>query len=65
MLEENQQPAIQPNRAALWRIFSTNKVRQPIGRKDSIQTIIPTSRRLDSFLYEDAQNFEAFSNIQK
>jgi hypothetical protein len=34
-------------------------VRQPIGRK-----VIPTSRRLDSFLYEVAQNFELFSNIQ-
>jgi hypothetical protein len=26
--------------------------------------MIPTSRRLDSFLYEEAQNFELFSNIQ-
>jgi hypothetical protein len=41
------------------------KVRQPKGRKDSIQTVIQTSRRLDSFLYEEAQNFEVFSNIQK
>jgi hypothetical protein len=39
-------------------------VRQPVGRKDSKQTLIPTSRRLDSFLYEAAQNFELFSNIQ-
>jgi hypothetical protein len=39
-------------------------VRQPIGRKDSKQTVIPTSRRLDSFLYEAAQNFDLFSNIQ-
>ncbi len=37
---------------------------QPIGIKDSKQTVIPTSRRLDSFLYEAAQNFELFSNIQ-
>jgi hypothetical protein len=36
----------------------------PIGREDSIQTVIRTSRRLDSFLYEAAQNFEVFSNIQ-
>jgi hypothetical protein len=39
-------------------------VRQPIGRKDSKQTVIPTSRRLDPILYEAAQNFELFSNIQ-
>jgi hypothetical protein len=32
--------------------FYQIKVRQPIGRKDSIQTIIQISRRLDSFLYE-------------
>jgi hypothetical protein len=44
--------------------FHQLKVRQPIGRKDSKQTVIPTSRRLDSFLYEAAQNFELFSNIQ-
>jgi hypothetical protein len=29
-----------------------------------IQTVIRTSRRLDSFLYETAQNFEVFSKIQ-
>jgi hypothetical protein len=40
------------NRAALWRICQQIKVRQPIGRKDSIQTMIPTSRRLNLFLYE-------------
>jgi hypothetical protein len=39
-------------------------VRQPIGRHDSTQTVILTSR-LDSILYEAAQNFEVFSNIQK
>jgi hypothetical protein len=44
--------------------FHQIKVRQPIGRKDSKQTVIPTSRRLDSFLYEAAQNFDIFSNIQ-
>jgi hypothetical protein len=26
--------------------------------------VIPTSRRIDSFLYEAAQNFDLFSNIQ-
>jgi hypothetical protein len=47
--------------------FHQIKVRQPKGRKDSAQTMIRTSRRLDSFLYEGAQNFEVhvFSNIQK
>ena len=44
--------------------FQQIKVRQAIGRKDSKQTVIRTRRRLDSFLYEAAQNFELFSNIQ-
>jgi hypothetical protein len=39
-------------------------VRQPIGRKDSKQTMVPASRGFDSFLYEAAQNSELFSNIQ-
>jgi hypothetical protein len=29
-----------------------------------MQTMIQTSRRLDSFLHEAAQNFELLSNIQ-
>jgi hypothetical protein len=45
--------------------FHQIKVRQPIGRQDSMQTVIRTSRRLDSFLHEAAQNFEVFSNIQE
>jgi hypothetical protein len=45
-------------------IFPQMKVRQPIGRQDSMQTVIQTSRRLDSFLHEAAENFELFSNIQ-
>jgi hypothetical protein len=44
--------------------FHQIKVRQLIERKDSIQTVILTSRRLDSFLYEAAENFEVDSNIQ-
>jgi hypothetical protein len=36
------------------------KVRQPIGRQDSMQTVIQTSRRLDSFLHEAAQNLNSF-----
>jgi hypothetical protein len=39
-------------------------VRQPIGRQDSMQPVIRTSRRLGSILHEAAQNFEAVSNIQ-
>ncbi len=30
-----------------------------------MQTVIQTSRRLDSSLHEAAQNFEVFSNIQE
>jgi hypothetical protein len=44
--------------------FHQMKVRQPIGRQDSMQTVNRTSRRLDSFLLEVAQNFELLSNIQ-
>jgi hypothetical protein len=40
------------------------KVRQPIARQDSMQTVIRTSRMLESFLHKAAQNFEVFSNIQ-
>jgi hypothetical protein len=32
---------------------------------DSMQTIIRTSRRLDSVLHEATQNFEVFSNIRE
>jgi hypothetical protein len=52
-------------RAALWRFFHQIKVRKPIGRQDSMQTVNRKSRRLDSFLHEAAQNFEVFSNIQE
>jgi hypothetical protein len=44
--------------------FHQIKVRQPIGGKYSRKAMIQTSRRLDSFLHEAAQNFEVFSNIQ-
>jgi hypothetical protein len=44
--------------------FHQMKVRQPIGRQDSMQTVIRTIRRLDSFLHKAAQNFELLSNIQ-
>jgi hypothetical protein len=47
------------------KVLHQIKVRQPIGRQDSLQTMIRTSRRLDAFLHEAAQNFEVFSNIQE
>jgi hypothetical protein len=63
--EENQQSAIQTKiEHHFGGFFPQIKGRQPIGRKDSKQTVIPTSRKLDSFLYEAAQIFELFSNIQ-
>jgi hypothetical protein len=47
--------------------FHQIKVRQQLGRKDSKQTLILTSRRirLDAFLYEATQNFYLFLNIQE
>jgi hypothetical protein len=36
------------------------KIEQLIERKDSMQTVIRISRRLDLFLHEAAQNFEVF-----
>jgi hypothetical protein len=45
--------------------FHQIKVRQPIGRQDSMQTVIRTSRRLDSLLHEADQNFKVFSKIQE
>jgi hypothetical protein len=65
IFEENQQSAIQTKIGQHFGgFFQLIKVRQPIGRKYSKHTVIPTSRRLDSFLYEAAQNFELLSNIQ-
>jgi hypothetical protein len=52
------------NSATLQVIFHQIKVRQPIRRKDSIQTVCRRSRRLEAFLYLAARNFELFSNIQ-
>ena len=65
IFEENQQTAIQTKIEQHFSgFFLQIKVQQPIGRKESKQTGIPTSRRLDSLLSEAAQNFELFSNIQ-
>jgi hypothetical protein len=53
VIKEFQHPAIQTkNRAAFWQIFSSNKSAPANKRHDSMQTVIRTSRRLDSFLHE-------------
>jgi hypothetical protein len=44
--------------------FHQITVRQLIGRQDSMQPVIRTSRRLGSILHEAAQNFEVLKNIQ-
>jgi hypothetical protein len=55
--KEFQHPAIQTKiELHFGGFFYQIKMRQPIGRQDSMQTVIPTSRRLDSFLHESAQN---------
>jgi hypothetical protein len=59
--KEFQHPAIQTKiEENFGGFFHKIKVRQPIGRQDSMQTVIQTSRRLDSFLQEVAKNFEVF-----
>jgi hypothetical protein len=62
IFEEFQHPAIQTKivQALLADFVDQLKVCQPIGRKDSMQTVDQASRRLDLFLHEAAQNFEAF-----
>jgi hypothetical protein len=63
--KEFQHPAIQTKLEEYFGgFFHQIKVRQPIGRQDSMQTVIRTSRRLGSFLHDAAQNFYIFSNIQ-
>jgi hypothetical protein len=50
--KEFEHPAIQNKIEQHFGGFSHQiKVRQPIGRQDSIQTVIQASRRLDSFLH--------------
>jgi hypothetical protein len=65
--KEFQHPAIQTKIEQHFGgfFFHQIKVRQPKGRQDSMQTVVLTSRRLDSFLHEAGQNFEVFSNIQE
>jgi hypothetical protein len=52
------------NSTALWRIFSSNKSVPANSMQWFYTNRIRTSRKLDSFLYEGAQNFEVFTNIQ-
>jgi hypothetical protein len=68
--KELQHPAIQTKiESHFGRFFHQIKEHQPIERQDSMQTVLQTSRRLDSFLHEVAQNFEVFqifkSEIEK
>jgi hypothetical protein len=50
--------------AALWWILRQIKVRQPIERQDSMQTVIKLWS--GGFIFARvAQNFEVFSNIQE
>jgi hypothetical protein len=52
------------NRAALWRIFSSNES-APANRKTGFYADRdPNKQELDSFLHEAAQNFKLLSNIQ-
>jgi hypothetical protein len=56
--KEFQHPAIQTKKEQHFgRFFHQIKVHQPIERQDSMQTVIPTSRRLDSILHEEAGKY--------
>jgi hypothetical protein len=48
----------------LGGFFHQITLHQPIGRQDSMQTMIEQAGGLDSFLHKAAQNFEFLSNIQ-
>jgi hypothetical protein len=62
--KEFQQPTIQtkPNQKEkhFGGFLNQIKVRQPIGRQDSMQTVIQTSRRLDSFCMERLRILNSF-----
>jgi hypothetical protein len=63
--KEFQHPAIQTKTELHFGgFFHQIKVCQPKGRQDSMQTVIQTSRRLDSFLHEAAQNFDVFPRVK-
>jgi hypothetical protein len=52
-------------RSNLADFFHQIKVRQQIGREDSIQAVRRRMRRLEEFFYEVATNFELFIKFQK
>jgi hypothetical protein len=58
IFEEFQRPAIQTKIVQQFGgFFHQIKVRQPIGRKDSIQTICRRMWRLEAFLYSADELF--------
>ncbi len=64
--KEFQHPAIQTKvEQHFGGFFHQINVCQPIGRQDSMRTVIRTNMRLDSFVHKAAQNFEVSSNIQE
>jgi hypothetical protein len=59
--KELQHPAIQTKMVqSFGGFFRQKKVCQPIGRKDSIQTVIQTSRKLDSFFMKWLRTLKSF-----
>jgi hypothetical protein len=51
--------------ATLRPVGYTVKLRQPTGRKDSLQAVCRKIRGLAEFMYFAAQNFELFTKIQE
>jgi hypothetical protein len=49
----------------MYLLHFWSMVRRKRSQFEHMQTVIQTSRRLDSFLHEAAQNFELLSNIQE
>jgi hypothetical protein len=66
MSKEFQHPAIQTKiEQHFGGFFHQIKVRQPIGRQDPMQTVIQTSKRVDSFCMKGLRtlkSFEIFKN---
>jgi hypothetical protein len=57
-----QEPQSKEQLISLTHFWST--VQRKRSRFEHMQTVIQTSRRLDSFLHELAQDFDLLSNIQ-
>ncbi len=61
MFEENQQPAIQAKKEQPFgEFFQQIKVRQPIGRKYSIQTVIQQAGGWIHFCMKGLRNLKSF-----